>query len=73
MREILCDILQKEGESENILNNVLCFMIDRCVIEQKVNDILVRDIDYVVYFFKCFVYFFLQFFDVCIEEIFNIE
>ncbi|XP_052705489.1 uncharacterized protein LOC128181218 [Crassostrea angulata] len=48
-------------------------MTDRCATEQKVNDILARDIDHAVHSFKCSVHPLLQFSDVCIEEIFNIE
>lgn len=70
-RYILSHISQKEGKS--ILNNVSCYMTDRSATEQKVNGILARDIDHSVHSFKCSDHPLSQFFDVCIEEIFDIE
>ena len=72
-KDILSDISEKDGESVKILNNVSCFMTDRCATEQKVNDILTKEIDHDVHSFKCSIHPLLQFADVCIEEIFKIE
>lgn len=63
---IIIDILNEisDGYFSEILNNVICFMIDRSFIEEKVNKVLMNEcIDFNCnkdfYFFKCFVYLFL--------------
>ncbi|XP_056002923.1 uncharacterized protein LOC125662868 [Ostrea edulis] len=69
VKEILSDI----GNGDNILNTVSCFMTDRSVTEQKVNNILSKEVSHDVHSFKCAMHPLLQFSDVCVQEIFNIE
>lgn len=52
-------------------NSFSCFMTDRSATEQEVNNILSHDISHDLKSLKCFK--FIQFSDVCLEEIYHIE
>lgn len=52
-------------------NSFSCFMTDRSATEQEVNNILSHDISHDLKSLKCFK--FIQFSDICLEEIHHIE
>lgn len=52
-------------------NSFSCFMTDRSATEQEVNNISSHDISHDLKSLKCFM--FIQFSDVCFEEIYHIE
>ncbi|XP_062597563.1 uncharacterized protein LOC134258988 [Saccostrea cucullata] len=72
-KEIINDLSSSKNDASNILNSVYCFMTDRSATEQKVNDILSKDISHTVHSFKCCIHPLLQFSEVCFAEAFNIE
>lgn len=70
-KEIFNDIVNNEREKDQFFNSFSCFLTDRSVTEQKVNNILSQDISHDEQSFKCSVHPLLQFSEVCLEEIYH--
>lgn len=63
--------MNNKRERSIFINSFSCFMTDRSATEQEVNNILSHDISHDLKSLKCFK--FIQFSDVCLEEINHIE